>query len=90
MSFEWDETKRQINIKNHGLDFADAAEVFDSMTLEFEDLRKDYGETRIRAYGLLQGTVVLVVYKPYQDTMRIISMRKATSYEQEQYFQKLY
>ena len=90
MCFEWDETKRQINIKNHGLDFSDAIEVFGNVILEFEDLRRDYGETRIRAYGLLRGVVVLVVYTPRQDTIRIISMRKATSYEQEQYFQQLY
>lgn len=29
MRFTWDESKRQINLSKHGLDFADAARVFD-------------------------------------------------------------
>lgn len=43
-----------------GLDFADAAIVFAGFTVEIEDLRADYGETRIVCYGLLDGRMVVV------------------------------
>jgi uncharacterized DUF497 family protein len=29
MDFEWDETKQRANVAKHGIDFADAKEVFD-------------------------------------------------------------
>jgi hypothetical protein len=36
-----------------GLDFADAARVFEGVTVETEDTRKDYGEMRIICFGRL-------------------------------------
>ena len=33
MNFEWDDTKREINIKKHGIDFINASKIFDSHTL---------------------------------------------------------
>ena len=30
MRLEWDEAKRQVNIRKHGLDFADAGDMFSS------------------------------------------------------------
>ncbi len=91
MKFEWDEAKNRNNIRKHGLDFADAAEVFDGPMLERLDDRFDYSEERWVAIGLLRGIVcvVLVYIAPYQDTIRIISFRKADSYEREAYFQTL-
>jgi uncharacterized DUF497 family protein len=44
MEFTWSETKRAANIKAHGLDFVDAASVFEGMTFTFEDDRFSYGE----------------------------------------------
>ena len=29
MSYEWDEQKRQVNLKKHGVDFIDVEELFD-------------------------------------------------------------
>jgi uncharacterized protein len=71
MQLEWDEAKRLTNLAKHGL--------------EFEDVREDYGELRFRAYGLLKGIVVQIVYTPRNESLRIISFRKATDYETEQY-----
>jgi uncharacterized protein len=85
MQLEWDEVKRLSNLTKHGLDFADVAEVLRSEVVEFEDLREDYGELRFRAYGLLKGIVVQIVYTPRDETLRLISFRKATDYETEQY-----
>lgn len=62
MRFEWDEAKREDNIRRHRLDFADVAPVFDGLLLAALDDREDYGETRWCGLGLLGGRVVVVVF----------------------------
>jgi uncharacterized protein len=88
MKFIWDEIKNETNIRKHGLDFADAHEVFDGPVLEKLDDRFDYGEERWIAMGLLHGILcVVVVYaEPGNETRRIISFRKGDRYEREVYF----
>jgi len=54
MRITWDPAKRAKTLAERGLDFADAAIVFDGVTVEIEDTRKDYGETRIICYGHLE------------------------------------
>lgn len=46
MQYEWDEVKNQINIEKHGIDFADAVDIFNHPMLELLDEREDYGEDR--------------------------------------------
>jgi uncharacterized protein len=86
MEFEWDEVKRLSNLDKHGIDFLNVEEVFDSDIVTVEDDRYDYGERRFVTFGLLQGRVVAVVYTDRGDTMRLISVRKATKYEQRTYY----
>ena len=62
MDYEWDEAKRQANIRKHGVDFADAIKVFDGDFIETEDSRRDYGERRFRVIGDLDGDIVQVAY----------------------------
>ncbi len=88
MKFTWDEAKNEINIRKHGLDFADVHAVFDCPVLEKLDDRFDYGEERWIAIGLLRGILcVVVVYsEPGKGHMRIISFRKGDRHEREAYF----
>ena len=65
-----------------GLDFSDAVVVFAGFTVEFEDTRKNYGETRVICYGLLEGRMVVVGYTPRGADRHIFSMRKANEREQ--------
>jgi uncharacterized DUF497 family protein len=51
ISFEWDEEGRRRNLDEHGVDFRDAALIFENPVVEAEDSRSDYGEIRIRALG---------------------------------------
>ena len=81
MRITFDPAKRMAALKERGLDFADAAEVFDGITAEAEDTRKDYGETRIICFGLLRGRLVQIVYTPRDAGRHIISMRKANGRE---------
>jgi uncharacterized protein len=86
MRYTWDEAKRQTNLKKHGLDFVDAPQVFEGPMLLFEDTREGYGEQRMIGIGLLDCLVVLVVHVESDDTIRIISMRKADSDETDLYY----
>lgn len=90
MNFKWDERKNEINISKHGFDFADAYRIFDlPMAIELDE-RYDYGEDRWIGIGMLDGRVVIVVYsEPDEQTIRIISLRKALSHEKKRYEQYL-
>jgi len=73
MRYIWDETKRQTNLKKHGLDFSDAEQVFAGPLVLIEDNRQDYGEQRMIGIGLLDCLVVLIVHIETAETIRIIS-----------------
>ncbi len=64
-----------------GLDFADAALVFEGVTLEVEDIRKEYGEVQIICYGMLSGRMVVVGYPPRGADCHVFSRRKANDRE---------
>ncbi len=86
MKFEWDENKRRINLQSHGIDFADVDLVFENETATTVDYRFNYGETRYLTYGLLRGEIVTIAHTETDVVFRVISFRKATRYEQEEYF----
>jgi len=88
MQFEWDEQKNQANIRKHGFSLADAWEVFEAPMLVDLDDRFDYGENRWIGIGQLRTRIVVVVYaEPNDETIRIISLRKALSHERHAYEQ---
>ncbi len=90
MNFEWDEEKRQNNVSKHGLDFADAWEVFEGPMLTGLDEREDYGEDRWIGIGLLRGLVVVIVFAERgEDTIRAISLRKGLKHERIKYEQAI-
>lgn len=89
MKFTWDEAKRKINLKKHGLDFADAEVVFAGLTATIIDDRFDYEEERFITIGWLGGKIVVIAHTEHSDKIRIISMRKATKYEQKIYFHEI-
>ena len=90
MKFEWDESKNQSNLIKHEFDFADAYRIFNLPMFVELDERENYGEDRFIAIGLLDGRVVVIVYtEPDAQTIRIISLRKALSYERKYYEQYL-
>jgi uncharacterized protein len=90
MDFEWDERKNEINLDKHGFDFADVYRVFNLPMVVEIDERNDYGEDRWVGTGMLDGRVVVVIYtEPDDVTTRIISLRKALTYERKRYEQYL-
>src|SRR6266571_2624924 len=89
MEFEWDDDKRESNIQKHGVDFADLEPLFEAETITILDDRFDYGEVRFITLGQLNGVVLVIVHLETEDTIRIISARKATRYEEESYYKEI-
>ena len=82
----WDEAKRQRNLVNHGLDFADASEVLDSRyRLDIAALRG--GEWRVQSISYALGflAVLTVVHTEREGATRVISFRHASHEEREAY-----
>jgi uncharacterized protein len=63
--------------------------VFAGPMVLFEDNRADYGEQRMIGVGLLDYLVVLIVHVESDETIRIISMRKADGNETDLYYQNV-
>jgi hypothetical protein len=83
----WSEPKRRRNRADHGIDFADAINVFRGPTFSFEDDRFAYGEGRFVTLGLLDGIPVSIVHTETEHEIRIISFRKATAREAAIFFE---
>jgi uncharacterized protein len=73
---EWDSDKRERNIEDRGVDFADAALIFEGIVLEARDERNAYGEVRYRALGRIGDDYYLVAYTWRGANRRIISAWK--------------
>jgi uncharacterized protein len=85
----YDPRKREATLKGRGLDFEDAGEVFAGKKFEFDDLRFDYGETRVVTVGFLHERMVVVVWTRRGDARHVISMRKANDREKAYFGQRL-
>jgi len=90
MRFEWDAEKNKANIHKHRIDFDDVPPVFDGPMYVALDTRKEYGEDRWIGIGLLGQAIVVVVFlEKANDTIRIISARKAEKHEREKFKKEL-
>ncbi|GGE00114.1 hypothetical protein GCM10011390_18650 [Aureimonas endophytica] len=89
MRITFDPAKRDWTLAERGLDFADAVEVFAGVTIDGENDRYAYGETRIITVGYLASRMMVVVWTQRGDARHIISMRKANDREQARYGARL-
>jgi len=89
MEFRWDRQKSIVNLQKHGLAFDLAALLFRVPLAEEPDCRHDYGERRMRAYGKINGRLIVCVYTDRPMSGRavrwIISLRKANKREVRRY-----
>jgi uncharacterized DUF497 family protein len=84
--FEWDEAKRQRNLAEHGIDFADVLEAFAKPArVEFADTRCDYGELRSVLLVPMRGRLLHITWTWRGRARRLISARKANAREQQRY-----
>ena len=89
--FQWDEHKNSINKKKHHISFEEAQTVFeDTEALIIDDPDYSIGEERFIILGFSNQANLLVVCHCYRDNdniIRIISARRATPHESQQYTQ---
>jgi uncharacterized protein len=90
--FTWDTGKATRNLERHGVSFEEPATVFaDPLALEWEDLEHSHHEARFKRLGLSsQGRILILVYsnrrlKNGEETLRIITARRASPKEREAY-----
>jgi uncharacterized protein len=84
-SFEWDPEKASSNLKKHGVSFAEAVTALeDDFALTIEDEQSD--ERRFMTLGKdSTGRLLVVVYTYREETIRVISARRATFQERKDY-----
>ena len=89
MRITFDPRKRAATLAERGLDFADAAIVFEGRTFTQQDDRLDYGEPRFQTYGLLGERLVTVVWTPRGSDRHVFSMRKCNDKEKKEFTHRL-
>ena len=89
LKFEWDENKNEINKRKHGLSFETAREVsYDEFAILFDDPDHSIGEERFLIIGSTKTEQICIVshcYRDSENTIRIISARRATKNEKRIY-----
>ncbi len=84
----FDVRKSERNEAERGFGFLFASRIFMGRTVEALDLRRDYGEERVLAFGLIEGGLYAVVYtwrtaKDGTPVRWIISARRANGRERK-------
>jgi uncharacterized DUF497 family protein len=87
VTVEWDPVKAEINLKKHQVSFEEASTVFDDpLFITFLDVEHSDDEERYITLGLSQrNRLLLIAHTDREETIRIISARKATKNERRFY-----
>ena len=89
MEFDWDPVKARANVAKHGVSFEAARRIFDDpLAIERFDYSEDYGENRFIIVGIVQDLLLSIVYVERKQVVRLISARRASRKEQDDYFRK--
>lgn len=81
----FDPAKNERNIASRGISFVVAEQFEWDTALLAEDVRKEYGERRFQALGLIEGRLHAMVYTPRVGKVHVISLRKANRREMRRY-----
>lgn len=81
MPISFDPRKNDRNIAERGLSFELVEEFEWDSALVVEDSRRDYGERRFQALGLIAGRLHALVFTPRAGHVHVISLRKANRRE---------
>jgi uncharacterized DUF497 family protein len=85
MEVSFDPEKDARNRRERGFSLAFGSDVIRNMVTTRIDKRHDYGEVRRIAYGYVEERLFVCVYTLREDTLRIISVRKANEREVRKY-----
>ena len=89
MSFEWDKAKAELNVRKHGIRFADTFAVFEDPNALTVDDNEQREERHVTVGMDCYGRLLVVVYTWRGENIRIISARRANRREAGQYEGKL-
>jgi len=90
MNVLWDPEKAKINFRKHRIRFSDAEFIFyDPMALEIEEQLVDDEHRFVSVGSDSIGRILIVVYAYREDSIRIISARKATPRERKAYEKRI-
>jgi hypothetical protein len=81
----FDPRKSERNQRERGFGFEIASEFDFGSALFVQDARKNYGEVRFRALGLIGDSVYALVFTIRGSALRIISLRRAIRKERSRY-----
>lgn len=88
--FEWDRAKAAANYAKHGVSFAFTMLAFDDpFAIVRHDDEHDYGEERFILIGMAQNVVLFVAYTEREDRVRLISARRVTKQEHDDYVRQI-
>ena len=89
LDFEWDPLKSRQNVKKHGVSFREGMTAFaDRFSYTIADPEHFIGEYRFLLLGhSSSGNLLVISHTERGDRIRIISVRRATKQEREQYMQ---
>jgi hypothetical protein len=86
IQFEWDSRKASANLRNHGINFETACEVFFDPLVRVVDVENYAGELRESIIGMtVNWRLLYVVHTQRGKSLRIISARPATNPERKNY-----
>ena len=85
MTVSFDPAKDANNRAKHGLSLARADEVDLRAAVVRPDDRRDYGEPRWRAYGMIDGRLHMLAFTVREGVLRAISLRRANAKETRRY-----
>jgi uncharacterized DUF497 family protein len=90
VNFEWDPGKARRNRQKHRISFLEAATVFgDPLAETYPDPDHSMAERRFITVGMLSaGRLLMVAHADRDENIRILSARKTTAREREQYEEK--
>jgi uncharacterized DUF497 family protein len=91
LQFEWDVTKAAENLRKHRVSFEEARTVWNDRyrIVEVDAVHSTSSETRLQVLGLCDKLrLLLVIFTARNETIRIISARRATKDERRRYFQR--
>jgi uncharacterized DUF497 family protein len=85
MDVSFDSAKSERNLRERGISFELSAGFEWVSALIVEDLRRDYGERRFQALGLIENRLHMMVFTPRANKAHVISLRKANKREVKRY-----
>jgi len=85
VQFTWDPRKSASNVKKHGVSFLEAASVFADPLAAMLDDALDPERAILVGQSEKRRVLLVVFIEQSEDSIRIISARRATSHERKRY-----